>query len=123
MTSQNDYNYFKNLAAKSYNIFTVCLTILGRYALNDQRKGTAKKMKFSTKDFFIRYDQIRRKVRIWSHLLKKSLMRNFIFCAMYINILHIFNFDYMSTGFNFFYITICIYPTRKVFHFATGNLT
>ena len=28
------------------------------------------------------YDQIRRKLRIWSHLLKKSLMENFIFCAV-----------------------------------------
>ena len=27
-------------------------------------------------------DQIRRKLQIWSHLLKKSLMENFIFCAL-----------------------------------------
>ena len=32
-------------------------------------------MKFSIKDFFSKCDQI----RIWSHLLKKSLMENFIF--------------------------------------------
>ena len=38
-------------------------------------------MKFSIKDFFSKCDQIRRKLRIWSHLLKKSLMENFIFCA------------------------------------------
>ena len=31
-------------------------------------------MKFSNKDFFSKCDQIRRKLRIWSHLLKKSLM-------------------------------------------------
>ena len=42
---------------------------------------TAQKMKFSIKDFFSKCDQIRRKLRIWSHLLKKSLMENFIFCA------------------------------------------
>ena len=36
-------------------------------------------MKFSIKDFFGKYDQIRRFFRIWSHLLKKSLMENFIF--------------------------------------------
>ena len=36
-------------------------------------------MKFSIKDFFCKYDQIRKKLRIWSHLLKKSLMENFIF--------------------------------------------
>ena len=33
---------------------------------------TAQKMKFSINDFFIKCDQIRRKLRIWSHLLKKS---------------------------------------------------
>ena len=36
-------------------------------------------MKFSIKDFFSKCDQIRRKLRIWSHLLKKYLMENFIF--------------------------------------------
>ena len=41
-----------------------------------------KKMKFSIRDFFSKCDQIRRKLRIWSHLLKKSLMENFIFCAV-----------------------------------------
>ena len=40
------------------------------------------KRKFSIKDFFSKCDQIRRKLRIWSHLLKKSLMENLIFCAM-----------------------------------------
>ena len=34
--------------------------------------NTAQKMKFSIKDFFSKCDQIRRKLRIWSHLLKKS---------------------------------------------------
>ena len=38
-------------------------------------------MKFSIKDFFSYCDQIRRKLRIWSHLLKNSLMENFNFCA------------------------------------------
>ena len=40
---------------------------------------TAQKMKFSIKDFFSKCDQICRKLRIWSHLQKKSLMENFIF--------------------------------------------
>ena len=40
-------------------------------------------MKFSIKDLFSKCDQIRRKLRIWSHLLKKSLMENYLtFCAM-----------------------------------------
>ena len=36
-------------------------------------------MKFSIKDFFSKGDQIRSFLRIWSRLLKKSLMENFIF--------------------------------------------
>ena len=39
-------------------------------------------MKFSIEDFFSKCDQIRRFLRIWSHLLKKSLMENFIFWAV-----------------------------------------
>ena len=34
-------------------------------------------IKFSIKDFFSKCDQIRKKLRIWLHLLKKSLMENF----------------------------------------------
>ena len=41
-------------------------------------------MKFSIKDFFSKYEQLRRKWRIWSHLVKKPLMENFIFCAVYV---------------------------------------
>ena len=49
---------------------------------------TVQKMKLSIKDFFSKCDQIRRKLRIWSHLLKKSLMENFIswkllLCSLY----------------------------------------
>ena len=43
---------------------------------------TAQKIKFSIKDFFHKCDQIRRFLRICSHLLKKFLMENFIFCAV-----------------------------------------
>ena len=45
---------------------------------------TSQKMKFSIKDCFSKCDQIRRKLRIWSHSLKKSLMENFILCAVII---------------------------------------
>ena len=38
---------------------------------------TAQKVKFSIKDFFSKGDQI------WSHLLKKPLIQNFIFCAVF----------------------------------------
>ena len=45
-------------------------------------KVTAQKIKFSVKDFFSKCDQTRSNLRIWSHLLKKLLMENFIFCAV-----------------------------------------
>ena len=43
---------------------------------------TAQKANYSIKDCFSKCDQIRRKLRIWSHLPTKSLMKNFIFCAV-----------------------------------------
>ena len=38
---------------------------------------TEQKKKFFNKDSFSKCDQIHRKLRIWSHLLKKSLMEKF----------------------------------------------
>ena len=38
-------------------------------------------MKFSIKDYFSKCDQTHKKLRIWPHLLKKSLLENFIFCG------------------------------------------
>ena len=57
-------------------------------------------MKFLIKDFFSKFEQIRGKLQIWSYLLKKSLMENFIFCIVvnndssqhkikHINLLHV----------------------------------
>ena len=43
---------------------------------------TALRMKFFIKDFFSKCDQIRIFLLIWSHLLKKSLVENFIFCVV-----------------------------------------
>ena len=39
-------------------------------------------MKFSIKDLFSKCDKIRSFLRIWSDILKKYLMENFIFCAV-----------------------------------------
>ena len=39
-------------------------------------------IKFSVKGFVSKCDQIRMKLQIWSHLLKKPLMENFSFCAV-----------------------------------------
>ena len=57
---------------------------------------TAQKLKFSIKDFFSKCDQIRKKLRIWSHLLKKSLMEHFIFCAVPKTLRHFCNNFYDS---------------------------
>ena len=43
---------------------------------------TEQKMKFCIEDLFSKCDQILSFLRDWSHLLKKSLMENFIFCAV-----------------------------------------
>ena len=48
---------------------------------------TAQKMKFSITDFFSKCVQIRNFLRIWSHLLKKSAMENFIFSGVMFKIL------------------------------------
>ena len=47
-----------------------------------ERAATAQKMKLSINDFFSKCDQIRSYLRIWSHLLKKLLIENFIFNAV-----------------------------------------
>ena len=43
---------------------------------------TAQKIKFFIKDFFSKCEQIRSLLRSWSHLPRKFLMENFIFCAV-----------------------------------------
>ena len=78
------------------------------YFLNDQQNlnwkavfSIAKKMSITfsgnitqeikcvTKDFFSKCDEIRFFLRIWSHLLKKYLMENFMFCAeKFLNIVY-----------------------------------
>ena len=52
-------------------------------------------MKFSIKNFFSKCDQIRRKLRIWSLLLKKSLMENFTFCAVQRNRLRLSSVEFL----------------------------
>ena len=44
-------------------------------------------MKFSMKDFFSKCDHIHSFQRIWSHLLKKSLIENFFFFAIEKNLI------------------------------------
>ena len=57
---------------------------------------TAQKMKFSIKDFFSKCDQIRSFLQICSHLMNKSLMENFIFCA--VGLLNFFCYSIVNFG-------------------------
>ena len=43
------------------------------------KRNTVQKLKYSIKDFFNKCNQIRKKLGIWSHFLKKSLTENLIF--------------------------------------------
>ena len=73
-----DYEHIKhiNVTVLSSNLSIEVFLVLLILTL------TAQKMKFSVKVFFSKCDKIRRKLRTWSHLLKKSLMENFIFWAV-----------------------------------------
>ena len=66
---------------------------------------TVQKMKFCLKDFLSKCDQIRSFQRIWSHLLKKSLIENFIFCAVFVNYP---NFQFSSIKF-----ALCIFVSKE----------
>ena len=55
--------------------------------------GTARKIKLSIKDYFSKCDQIRSLLRIWSPSLKKSLMKNLIFCAVWVYFIFIVKED------------------------------
>ena len=59
--------------------YRVLVTQMSNSTNSNNKNYTAQKMKFSIKDFFSKCDQIHKFLRIWSHLLKKSLIENFIF--------------------------------------------
>ena len=63
-------------------ILSPCVAFEASKSFISLTTSPAQKMKFPMKNFFSKYDQIRSYLRIWSHLLKKSLMENFIFCAV-----------------------------------------
>ena len=73
--------------------------------------NTAQKMKFSIKDFFSKCDQIRSFLRIWSHLLKKSLIEYFVFWVVeWLSIISFVGFT--SSRFNY-----PIYPFNRGFQY------
>ena len=62
--------------------FQDCRFIAMKIFLVSDNVTLHKKMTFSIKEFFSKCVQIHRKLQIWSHLLKKSLTKNFIFCTV-----------------------------------------
>ena len=52
------------------------------FVLTTTGSHIAHKIKFFINDFFSKYDQIHSFLRIWSHLLKKSFVKIFIFRAV-----------------------------------------
>ena len=81
-----------NFFWKEYNVKELLQQTILMLVDGFSKTSTAQKMKFSIKDFFSKCDQIIRKLRIWSHLPKKSLKENFIFCAVIVmKILKILN--------------------------------
>ena len=72
--------------------------------------NNAQKMKFFIKDLFSKCDQIRSFLRIWSHLLNKSLMENFIFYAVEISLVHAKLFMVQSCRNDICLHSVCLYP-------------
>ena len=64
--------------------------------------NTVQKIKFSIDDSSSKCDQIRSFLWIWSHLLKKSFMENFDFCAA--------KFGQVFNPLNFELMLIIIHP-------------
>ena len=88
---------------------------------NGLSADTAPKMNFSIKDFFSKCDQIHRKLRIWSHFVKKSLMENFIFCAVWRSVICLYtivHFYHISLfHLHFFHVSISSHRTVFMLHF------
>ena len=69
-----DYSHFKFFNKIWYLEYLLSNSTFLNVPDSKSRGYTTHKMKFSIKDFFRKCEQIRWKLRIWSHLLKKSLM-------------------------------------------------
>ena len=68
------YNKKVNRSCQKRSVLFMCTSFYSKSVIFYELKAyTAQKMKFSIKDFFSKSDQIRRKLRIWLHLLNKSL--------------------------------------------------
>ena len=75
-------NIFKGKLTKKYDKELVnVLCFYGHYFVRKLRRHFTKNEVFHF-HFFSKCEQIHSFLQIWSHLLKKSLMENFIFCAV-----------------------------------------
>ena len=70
--------YTKHLPVSLYKSYSF-ISCYSSYTFLSLSKRTAQKIKFSIKDFFSKSDQTCSFLQIWSLLLEKSLMENFIF--------------------------------------------
>ena len=70
---------FREYGAETFAWNAVTISLTNSFVFFSKKTYTAQKS-FSIKYFFSKCSQISRKLRIWLHLLKKSLMDNFIFC-------------------------------------------
>ena len=75
-----DINIPRSRYGHKYSKYKELLSMI-MFELKKSVINTAQKMKFSITDFFSKCDQIRSFLRIASHLLKKTLIVKFIFCA------------------------------------------
>ena len=71
---RNDYNGYRNDRRPPHEEFTE--------PTPGNKHCIAQTMKFSVKDLFSKYEQIPSFLRLYSHVLKKSLKENFIFCSV-----------------------------------------
>ena len=70
-------------ASDKFNITKHCFLMFNNDTIQKMFAFTTQKIKFSTKDFFSKCDQIRRKLRTYSHLLERIFVENFILCAVF----------------------------------------
>ena len=84
-TQHKNARKLKHLSDKEYHINISLMVLSKAFEILNHflfLANTVQKIKFSIKDFFSKCDQICSFLRTWSHLLKKFLVENFIFCAV-----------------------------------------
>ena len=101
--SINNYICFKHRQGTCFYLHnslllpTPSISVLTESVLSYSSVFTAKKIKFFIKDFFSKYEQICRNLRIWSYLLKKSFHRKlnfFVQCLEWMEYLYNRTFMY-----------------------------